>query len=328
MNLALVLLILAAVIGAKADRVAKVVRRQPRHHRVQVDDAQPLHRPFVQQDVVELGVVVGDPQRQLAPLLQVEQVPAVRLMLPHKFDLPLHLGRAAHCVLLHRPLKVLVTLGGVVEAGDGLGQAGGVKGPQLPLEAAKGGGALEQVLLVARLLQADAALDVGEHPPAAPFFIPMVEPAVVAGDHPHALPANIPAGLPGLLGDKLGHQADVLHQPIHILKGVGVDALQNIPTAGALHQIGVVDMPAAKRGNALDAAELSPGPQGKFWLFHSLSLSVRLISATAALGTGPARSSWPAPAPPSAYPAGRSRRTSGRCCAAPARRFPARRSSG
>ena len=49
--------------GEGADHVPEVVRDQARHDRVQVDHRQPAAGRLVQQDVVDLGVVVGHPLR-------------------------------------------------------------------------------------------------------------------------------------------------------------------------------------------------------------------------------------------------------------------------
>ena len=157
MHPALVLLILPAVIGSKADGIAKIVCRQSRHHRIQINHTQSLHRRAVQQHIVELGVVVGHPQRQLSVCQHPDHHRAILFSAAHKLDFPLYALRTSQQVLLHCLLKVTQAFGCVVEVRNGFAQLLCVKVLQLTLELSKRCGTLVQILLVSCLLQADAA---------------------------------------------------------------------------------------------------------------------------------------------------------------------------
>ena len=71
--------VLGTVVGTGADGVAKIIGGQARHYSVQVDDAQTLAGGLVNEDVVDLGVVVGDTQGDLSGSQLVQQHMAVGL---------------------------------------------------------------------------------------------------------------------------------------------------------------------------------------------------------------------------------------------------------
>ena len=86
-DLALVRFVLGTVVGTGADGVAKIIGGQARHYSVQVDDAQTLAGGLVNEDVVDLGVVVGDTQGDLSGSQLVQQHMAVGLPGTDKGDL-------------------------------------------------------------------------------------------------------------------------------------------------------------------------------------------------------------------------------------------------
>ena len=77
MDLALVGLVLGAVVGTGADGVAEIVGRQARHHGVKINDTDAFSGGGIDQDVVDLGVVVGDTQRDLTGCQQIQQGVAI-----------------------------------------------------------------------------------------------------------------------------------------------------------------------------------------------------------------------------------------------------------
>ena len=68
---------LCAVVGTGADGVAEIVGRQTRHHGVKVNDTDAFSGGGIDQDVVDLGVVVGYTQRDLTSRQQIQQGVAV-----------------------------------------------------------------------------------------------------------------------------------------------------------------------------------------------------------------------------------------------------------
>ena len=63
--------ILLHVVGRKADGIAKVVAHQARHYGIQVNNYDGLVSVGLKEDIVDLGVVMGHPQRQLSRLIEV-----------------------------------------------------------------------------------------------------------------------------------------------------------------------------------------------------------------------------------------------------------------
>ncbi len=74
------------MICAKTDRVAKIIDRQLRHSRVQINDAESPAGGPVKQDIIQLRIVMGDAQRQLpvAKCLQYEPDAVALLRLTYR----------------------------------------------------------------------------------------------------------------------------------------------------------------------------------------------------------------------------------------------------
>ena len=108
------------MVGAKADGIAEVVDGQAGHYGVQVDDAHALAALAVHEHVVELGVVMGHTQGQLAVPQSLESHGAISLPGGDKVQLRLHVLHPAHGVGGHGSLQLGQAVLGVVEAGNGL----------------------------------------------------------------------------------------------------------------------------------------------------------------------------------------------------------------
>ena len=81
MHLGKILLVLRRRARAEADGIAEVVQGKPGHDGIQIDDADALSGFAVDQHIVQFGVVVGDPQGQLALFLHIHQKMRVFLTL-------------------------------------------------------------------------------------------------------------------------------------------------------------------------------------------------------------------------------------------------------
>lgn len=87
-----------------------------------------------EEHIVDLGIVVGHPQRELSCLVQIGQGTGQVLVLQQKPDLLLSLPCAVGLVLGYGFLEVRIALAGIVETGNGLFQGVDVEVGQLLLE--------------------------------------------------------------------------------------------------------------------------------------------------------------------------------------------------
>ena len=94
-------------VAAHADGVAEVVGDEPGHHRVQVDDAHALTGLGVEENVVQLGVVVGDPQREHPGLQLAHQRVRFAREGQHRVNLRLHVLRPTGLILGDGVLQLL-----------------------------------------------------------------------------------------------------------------------------------------------------------------------------------------------------------------------------
>ena len=197
-DLAEILLVLLAVVGAEANRVAEVVDAQTRHGGVQVDDADDLVGSPVNEDIIELCVVVGDPQRQLSLPQSGKRHGAVRFPVEDKLDFLFHILGTVHFVGGQGGLKLGKPVLGIVEVHDGLVK--GFRGIVMEqvLEPAEGpGGGLEKLRGCG--LEAVGIFNEGSQPPDLAVLIRKEIPAVSGLHQAQGLPGGIPAGGDDLL---------------------------------------------------------------------------------------------------------------------------------
>ena len=201
----------------------------------------------VQQDVVDLGVVVSDPLRQPALLLQAGQNPDQRLAGPGESDLFPGVAGSIPRVPLQRRLELPVTVFRVVEAGYGLVKTRGRQIQEQFLEAPESAGRL-----IGHPGRGDGVVDrsafdevVGA--PVVPVGI-LIEAG--AGDCRHQGQGTaaqvLDSGLPQLVLEMPGDSLNVPHEGGRIPEDPLVDSLMDvapamppIPVAG---QVGVVDV--------------------------------------------------------------------------------------
>ena len=240
MHAAQIRLVLGRGARAEADGVAEVIRRQPRHHRVQIDHAHAAPGLAIQQHVVELGVVVGDAQGDFARLHRVQQRVHLPLVLPAKLDFRRHAAQPAGLVARNRVFELAVARRGVVEIVDRLMQRIRRKAAHLPLEFAERlAGKLEQRGRV-RQIVGYRVLNEQIHPPQA------------------ALPVVGEAFSPMRLhkGQRLARRIAALPLNLHLEErghvlrpgeDIAVDALENKALLPRRDQIRLVDVAVAVR---------------------------------------------------------------------------------
>ena len=222
LHLGQVLLVLGGGGGTEADGVTEIEGTQAGHDGVQVQDAQALAGLLVQQNVVQLGIVVGDAQGQAAVLTLLLEPGAHLLALQDEVHLGLDTGQTAHGVGGNRLLELAIAVGGVVEFGDGLGQGLGGELAEHLLEAAEGQGGLVEVVLALGGVQAEAADEV-VHAPELALGVLVVELAVLGGQEVQGQTGVIHPG-PDVVGDGTG----VVHEAHRVLEHIGIDALEDI----------------------------------------------------------------------------------------------------
>ena len=115
-------LILGGGGGTRADGVAEVVEAGAGHDGVQVDDADGLLGGLVQQDVGELGIVMGYAEGEITALQRVHDEGAFVGAVGDELDLITDGIRTPRSVSLYGGEEVGVSLLGVVEIGDGLNE--------------------------------------------------------------------------------------------------------------------------------------------------------------------------------------------------------------
>jgi len=220
--------VLGAVVGTEADRIPKIIGSKPRHDRVKVDDAKTLAGRFVEQNVVQLGVVVGDAQRQLTRRQQIHHNVILCFAGADKLNFALHLCGTTHAVFGHGALEVSETLGRIVEVRDRLMQGVCRIFSQLMLEIAKCNSALVKILSRLHLLQTDSVLYKFIDTPAATISSLIIGLFLFGRHHMERSTRRVSPALLSLFAQKICNAADVFHQTSRVFECIGIDFLQDV----------------------------------------------------------------------------------------------------
>ena len=171
----------------------------------------------MEQNVVDLGVVMGHPQRQLTGLLHIGELAGQILNTQHPLQFLPDFLQAAGGIGFHRGHQLGITVPGVVEIGDGLRQQADLKVRQIRLEVTKGFARVTDDQKIGADAVSNGGHIVGHSPEVV--FVDQVGLAVIGV-------MEVQSGLSGLLGaDVLRHQVDILHQTHRIPEGIGIDIL-------------------------------------------------------------------------------------------------------
>ena len=119
MDFALVRFVLSAVVGTGADGIAEVVGRKSRHHGVEVNDTDAFASGFIEQNIVDFGIIMGDTQRDLTSGQLIQQNVAVLFPCMDKSNLRRNGFGSTQCIGCKSFFKVCVTVGRIVKTGNG-----------------------------------------------------------------------------------------------------------------------------------------------------------------------------------------------------------------
>ena len=265
LHLAQVGLVLGGGGGTEADGVAEVIGAQAGHDGVQIQHAQGLAGILVQQDVVELGVVVGHAQGQDAIFPHILQLGGHLLPLQQEVHVGPDALQTAGLIGLDGLPELTVAVDGVVEVGDRLHQGiGGELAEQL-LELAEGNGGLIEILIGLGGVQAEA-VDELVHSPELALLVLVAVLSVLGGQE-----MQRPAGIVHPGTDVVGDGTGIFHQADGVLEHIGIDALQHIRSALIRDDLkGGVDVAVAE-GGTLDRLALQA--EGIDSLFHRSGFS-------------------------------------------------------
>ena len=232
--------------GTRADGVAEVIERGAGHDGVQVDDADGLLGHLVQQDVGELGIVVGHAEGEVAARQGIHDEGALVGAVGDESDLFADGIHPSGGVPLHGGEEVGVSLLGVVEIGDGLDEFGCVKVRESSLEVTEGLAHAGKGLGAVHRKAADGALHEVVGAPEAALIVGVAVGSFLGEDNPHGSPLGILARLGQTLADMVGDRDDVVHDPDGVLEDGGVEDLEDVAFAAlGGDDVGAVDVAVA-----------------------------------------------------------------------------------
>jgi len=270
-NLGQIGFILCGGIGGKTDRITKIVCDQTRHNGIQIDDGLGFARILIEQDVIDLGVVVGNTQGELLRVDQLVETNGKGLECFDLLDLLLNLIDTAAGVLVDMAHQHSDTATGIVEIGDGLVKGAGIEIGKQGLEIAECltcGAELIQIL--AGVIGHGVGNEFGNAPEALILHVIVLTFDGVGKVHDivTALPFHLQ-----LIRDMGGDRLDVLHDLFRVLEHENVQLLEHIAADLALvldgDIIGGIDVTVADdidRSNGTRKAE-NACKLGEF-LFH------------------------------------------------------------
>ena len=273
---------------AGADGVAEVVEAGAGHDGIQVNDANGLLGDLVQEDVGELGIVVGHAEGKRAVSQRVHNEAALLCAVGDELDLILHQMGSARGVPLQRGQEVGVAALGIVEVGNGFDQHRGIEIRQSALEVAEGLAHAAEGLGAVQHEAADGALHEVIGAPEAALLVGIAVCAVGGEDDVQRAALGILAGLRQTLADMVSDGDNVVHNPDGILEYGGVEDLKDVALA-PLHgnDVGRVDVAVTADPHVGDVTvEGKAGTDGQHLLMSRLSHD---INPTGARDTLPRR---------------------------------------
>ena len=234
--------------GADPDRVPEIKGQQARHHRIQIHHADGFPGMLVNQNIVDLGIVMGDPQRQNALPEPVQQHGGFRTSLPGKSQLRLHRVQLSRRVPPRRVLQLYHPVRRVMKAHNSLMQRIRRIIQQPAAEKAERPAAFLQHFMGIRKIRAHRVRHAEEAPPDAALFIRHEERAVPGRNQQQGLPPGIPALRLDLPAQKAGHAVNVFHHLRGLDENIVVNPLQDIPVLRAFHahEEGIIYVTVAK----------------------------------------------------------------------------------
>ena len=243
--------------GGRTDHVAEVVQRAPRHHGVEVDHAHRLLSGLVEHHVVELRVVVRDALRDAALSHFLEDDVDDLLVLQGKADLGFRLRDSFARVGLDGGQEGVVAATGVVEMGDGIGEAGAADVGEGELKVTEGLTGLVGVFEGGDGFVGFDALDEDEGAPAGAVGRSVEQLPIAGGDDGEDAAADVFESLGFELAALVaGGTVDVVHDRVGVLEDLGVQLLMDVADGGpALFiggEVGLVDVPDLAGGDVLE----------------------------------------------------------------------------
>jgi len=192
-DFALVRFILGAVVGTGADGITKIISRKTRHHGVEVNDTDAFASGFIEQNIVDFGIIMGDTQRDLTSGQLIQQNVAVLFPCMDKSNLRRNGFGSTQCIGCKGFFKVCVTVGRIVKTCNGFVEGRSRIIGQLVLELAQCFCHSAEVCLTADLLQTDGILYKIIGSPGIAFRINIVRCAGQSWNDIQAFPARVAA---------------------------------------------------------------------------------------------------------------------------------------
>ena len=151
------------------------------------------------------------------------------------------------CIIGYSSAEIAETLGRIVEAGDGLVQAGSVKIIQHAHKTAKGTAAFAEYLRVFHKVITHAAIHKGVRTPKIAVGIHGAHVALSVADHAQGLTLGVAAHGADAFAQVMRNALDVFHHRQRFGEYILIDALHHkLRAVLSAEQIGIVDMSAAK----------------------------------------------------------------------------------
>jgi hypothetical protein len=254
-----ILFVLQGWAGGGAYHISEVIEDEPRHDRIEVEHTECLTCFPIEHDIIELGIVVGDPFRQIAGFEGVGQDIDDRLVFEGEVDLGRGEGRPIVRVGPNGFQQGIEAAPGVVEMGDGLEQALAWEVDQEMLEAPEGAAGLIGLARGLDRFERLGALDEDEGAPKVTGTVLVEGFSIASGDDGECFAGDVPSAL-GLqsMAQVGGHTDDIVHDRQGFLEDGLVDFLMDVTDEGATlvvgGHVGLVDVTNLARFGVEDVA--------------------------------------------------------------------------
>ena len=115
-----IFLILCSGTCAKADRITEIIYGKSRHYGIKVNHTDGFSRCIIDHNVIQLGIIMCNTQRQLSLILHIAQDMCQFCAVQHKLNLFFHICCSVTYIFFHSSFKLIQPVHRIMKIYDGL----------------------------------------------------------------------------------------------------------------------------------------------------------------------------------------------------------------
>ena len=243
-----IFLILCSGTCAKTDRIAEIIYGKSRHYGIKVNHTDGFSRCIINHNVIQLGIIMCNTQRQLSLILHIAQDMCQFCAVQHKLNLFFHICCSVTYIFFHSSFKLIQPVHRIMKIYDGLMKSFCRIVCKQPLEMSESNCTLVKIFLIFYHVIACGIFNEQIYSPVFPVLIYIIRKSILCHHKIQSLSLHISTVFLDLFLQPGSNTADILHQFHRFGKNTPVHFLKNIMFACTVSQsVSIIDMSASIR---------------------------------------------------------------------------------